>query len=368
MPAKPAPRKHRPFTVRRNRHPEAPPPIDDVELQSLVGSLFCRGLAIRKIHETVAKEHSWLDLRRTDLYPLLHDAAKLGRFRYRDLAHEAGSRDLLHRHHWLRGVRVVRTTVGTAVAQAAAESLLELVKKVVRSRNSRTVHIGFYGGHTMRALAREFGDLFRAATDDLPQHLVIHSLVAGFDPKDPSTDPQSFTQYFRGESRNEVKVEFHRLTAPPLVHPEGFRVLRDLPFIKEAFEAARDVDIVVTSGSCWNDPDSALRKFMEQSPACHDALVAAKVIGDVGWRPIGVGGPICIETKVRALTLFELSDLPALIHDEKRVLMTLGPCGLCNTPKDGLLACLMNQEQPLMTDLVVDSRTWGRYLEGCPQA
>ncbi len=86
-------------------------------------------------------------------------------------------------------------------------------------------------------------------------------------------------------------------------------------------------------------------------------LEAASCRGDIFWRPIADDGPIQADTDTRALTLIELSDLPGLIRAGKRVLLMLAPCGKCHRPKGRLLKCVLEQKRPIITDLVVDSRS-----------
>jgi hypothetical protein len=147
-----------------------------------------------------------------------------------------------------------------------------------------------------------------------------------------------------------------------LVNADGMSVVRDQPDIKEALAAVRDIDIIVASGSDWLDPHSAFRNLMERSPESKSALDEAGVVADLAWLPFGKKGPIVTETRIRALTLVELSDLPGLIRQGKHVLLTLGPCGLCQTPKGRLLDCLLKQQDPLVTDLVVDSRSVAQMM------
>jgi hypothetical protein len=61
---------------------------------------------------------------------------------------------------------------------------------------------------------------------------------------------------------------------------------------------------------------------------------------------------------MRAMTLMELSDLPGFISDKgKHVLLALGPCGVCKTPKGNILRAILDQDPHLISHLVVDSRT-----------
>ena len=89
-----------------------------------------------------------------------------------------------------------------------------------------------------------------------------------------------------------------------------------------------------------------------------------KCVGDVLWRPIARTGPIVTETKLRALTLVELTDLPRMIKRDKQVLLMLAPCGMCHEPKGELLDTILNLDpsQQIVTNVVVDSVTAGQML------
>jgi DNA-binding transcriptional regulator LsrR (DeoR family) len=337
--------------------------LDDTELIGAVCTSFVEGHTVGQIVQDVEQKYG-IKLKREKPYALLRLAAKRGWLSFNPPQHWRWTKMLGDDHPWLQSTRVVHAAASRDVTQAGAESLLRLIKNFHRIQGRGTVHVGFCGGHTMRALARAFAGLLSEPTDDLPQRVVIHAMAAGFDPHDPTTDPNTFCSYFTGGLLNDIKVEFLGLAAPSMVQPDSIRRLRTFPGIKEAFEAVGQLDIIVASGSCWLDGHSALRNLMHSSSKSERVLEENGCIGDVFWRPLSDAGPIEIETAVRALTLVDLSDLPGLIRDGKRVLLSLGPCGKCNTPKGRLLACLLQQRQPLMTDLVVDSRTVAQMMRG----
>ena len=155
----------------------------------------------------------------------------------------------------------------------------------------------------------------------------------------------------------QIEPEFVGLHAPSMVLTEAIQRLRKNAEIARAFDAVEDLDIIVTSGSDWKDPHSSLRACMEASESTYKTLKQENTVGDMLWRPLGEDGPVETETKRRALTLVELSDLPAFIEDGKYVLMMLGPCGECNRHKGRILHTILKQKQQLITHLVCDSRT-----------
>lgn len=341
--------------------------LDPIEILAAVCGDIAEGFTIRQILARMETKYPKVKLTREDPYALMRKAAKRGWFSFHPPQHWHWTKMLEDDYYWLKDVRVVHTPTPEHVMQEGAESLLRLLKRYLRKHGRREVHIGFSGGHAMRSLARWFAKLLSESTDSLPDKVVIHAMAAGFDPRDPTTDPNTFCSYFSAVPMNEIKVEFLGLAAPSLVKPADIRALRDLPDIRDAFAAVREIDIIVASGSDWLDPHSALRNLMLRSPESARVLEAEGCIADILWRPLSERGPIEKETCIRALTLVELSELPGLIEQGKHVLLTLAPCGLCNEPKGRLLSCLLGQPKPLFTDLVVDTRTVAHMLRLKPE-
>jgi DNA-binding transcriptional regulator LsrR (DeoR family) len=330
---------------------------DKRDMISIACHYLCKGHTVREIQDLVKKEYPDAKLKREDVYSLFREAAKLGWVNFRPPRTLRLATAIGDNYSWLKSVRVVHTAVLQDVARHAAKTLVGLLQAYRRERDRNEVHIGFAGGHSMRALAHAFADELCEPVRDLPRHVVFHALAAGFDPTDPTTNPNAFFTYFLYKPVLQIEPHFMGLSAPAIVTPEDLRRLKKLPDIKEAFAAAKKIDIVVTSGGVWKDGDSALRKRVEKSAQCMETLKKAKCEGDLLWRPLSRRGPIEKETEYRALTLIELSQLPAFIQARNRVLLMLAPCGACHQPKGSLLECVLNQKRPLVTDLVVDSGT-----------
>jgi DNA-binding transcriptional regulator LsrR (DeoR family) len=133
--------------------------------------------------------------------------------------------------------------------------------------------------------------------------------------------------------------------------------------IKEAYAARGEIDIFVTSGAEWADEHSLFKSCMKRSEESFKKLEEAGCVGDILWRPVGEHRPIEVATKIRAMTLVELSELPRFIARGKEVLLVLGSCGGCDRPKGRLLRAILNQKgQQLITHLVADSRTVSQAL------
>jgi DNA-binding transcriptional regulator LsrR (DeoR family) len=265
------------------------------------------------------------------------------------------------RYDRLTDVEVVRTTVVSDVARRAAEKLVKMLQGYGTS--TKTVHIGLSGGLTMREFASAFAEEICQPTENLPKKIVLHGLVAGFDPDDPTTVPSAFYTYFLMNPVLQIEAEFKGFNATPMVKLKELDGIMDRDEIRDAHAAVADIDIFVTTGADCRE-HSTLFKRMEQSPASVDTLNKLEWIGDIFWRPIGTNGPIMTETDIRAMTLLELDELPALIANNKKVLLVLGPCPdpSCNKPKDDILAAVLNQKERYITHLVVDSRTGGQFV------
>lgn len=352
---KTAPASHR---TRRAKSRDAPALVDDVEITSAVCRWFCEGHKPAAIADKVKSSFPGIHMTREAPYGILQRAGRKGWLQFRPPQHAQYRELLRERYAWLDGIEVAHTATVADVAFAAAKELLRLV----RSRRGEEVHIGFAGGHSMRELAKALARLLCEPHSDLPTTIWLHALATGFNPEDPTTNPNAFFTYFLNEGVIDVKFRFHGLSAPSMIHPRALAGLRKLDDIRLAFEAVENLDIIVTSGASWKDEDSTLLKRMRESRESVKILDGADCIGDILWRPIGPRGPIETVTDLRALTLVDLQQLPRFIETGKRVLLMLAPCGKCHAPKGELLASVLNQNQPLITDLVVDSVSVGQML------
>jgi len=349
-------------------NPYEPGRLDDIERIAAVFNYFKGGLTACEIVAAVERDFPSTKLSREDPLALLRKAATRGWLAFHPPGEHRLEVALRKSYSWLQDVQVVHSPMGGDVAYTGALSLLRLVKNLHIRQEKNEVHVGFSGGHAMRALALAFADVLCEPAEDLPETIVFHPMVAGFDPTDPTTDPNSFCVYFFDNPLMQVRPKFVGFRAPSLVKPADIETLRDLPDIRAAFAAVPDIDIIVASGASWLDQHSSLRSLMQRSQPCMSVLEEEGCVADVLWRPISERGPIERATEIRALTLVELSDLPKLIRQGKHVLFTLAPCGLCNSPKGRLLSCLLNMKQHLMTELVVDSRTAAEMMRRKPSS
>jgi DNA-binding transcriptional regulator LsrR (DeoR family) len=219
------------------------------------------------------------------------------------------------------------------------------------------VHIGFAAGLSMLQLAQAFADLLCERVEDLPRKIVLVALVTGYEAGSPTTDPNSFFTYFLNRPLR-VQMEFVGLHAPTIIRSEQISRLRKNREIADAFAESERLDIIATSGADWSDGHSWLRTFMQgRSQESLDELIRAGATADLLWQPLGEHGPLDEQTACRALTLIELRDLPTFVKDGKQVLLMLGPCCSCKRPKGRVLQSVLGNSEPMVTHIVVDSRT-----------
>lgn len=326
------------------------------DLVCAVCEFVCQGYNVKQTVAAVAERHGYR-LTREQVYRLFAYGCRMGWVPFQPPRNVALAMELRRRYPWLGHIDVIPSTVVRDVANYAAVHLREIVQTIRRRDDREAVHIGFAGGHSVRDLAEAFAKLLHQPAEDLPETLWLHSLTDLFDLTDPSTAPNAFVWYFMNEALGQVQVRFVGLSAPAMVTPASLQELRKQADIRDALEAANRLDVIVTSGTEWDDGDNALRRRLEPSRESIEMLEAAGCRGDIFWRPIADDGPIQADTDTRALTLIELSDLPGLIRAGKRVLLMLAPCGKCHRPKGRLLECVLEQKRPIITDLVVDSRS-----------
>jgi len=328
--------------------------LDDYEIIALVAGYFCGdGLTATQIRERMKKEHS-VEMTRERPYRYLQRAAAKHWLQFvppqeHSLQHRIKEVD----HPWLHDVSVVRTGRCEDVAYRGAKMLLELLQQ---HHSGGEVHIGFSGGSSLRTLAQRFAELLREPTRHLPAKIVFHALVAGFDVNDPTTDPNAFFTYFVGDPAMSFETSFVALHSPAMVESKLEPTLRELPAIKEAYDRSSQIDIIVTSTSCWKDEHSMLRHYMHVAGEPVEKLENEGCVGDILWQPFGTAGPFELKTRVRAMTIMKLSKLSELVAAGKHVLLVAGPCAKCHRPKAEVVKAILDHEQRLITHLVTDSR------------
>ena len=340
-------------TFARQRRERLKNLMKNFELVSLVGIMHVKGATNLEILRAVRKKFPKAKLKREDPNTIIRRAAALKWFRFQPPRHDEYRQEILNLHA-LEDIDVTRSSEVDVIALSGARMLLRMLRYLGDSKD--VVHVGVAGGHTIRALmqalANEIGDPFK----DMPKVVHFHALAAGFNPDEPSTNPNAFVTFF-DDKFIATKIRFTGLSAPAMVEHDTFEKLKkNFADIREAFEAMKLLDIVVTSGSTWHE-DGVLHQRMK--PADQKILEAEGVVGDLLWRPISRGGPIEAETD-RAFTLIELDQLRQMVRKGKKVLVALAPCGMCGELKGELLEAIL--EHKLANYVVVDARSAGQML------
>lgn len=341
------------------KHRQGRSALDHVEVQAHVCGLFLEGKTVDEIVKICNGEG--IHLNRQNVYVILKEAARHKRFKYTAPPAHTFADELVDQFPRLRSrLDVVHSVETEQIANRAAEKILELITSSRNeSRQKNEFHLGFAGGGLLELTASLLSDKLRECRLPLPDTLYFHSLVARFD-DDPVMDPNSFVRHFILGPSLPLAVRFVGVMAPGFIDTGTVQHLRQTEGIREAFERKRDLDLLVTSaGGHWTSGCSRLHQLYELGK--HDQLLnelnAQHCIGDLMWCPVGEKGPIVLNHGKRAMTLVDLSELPSLIGQGKRVMLVLGPCASCRRPKSEILRTLLKLRQPLITDVVVDSYT-----------
>ena len=328
--------------------------LDKAEQMSVVCRLFCDGLKLSQIAKKISQDYR-TDFKRESTYPIIADAVKKEWIRYIPPPASMLEIKLKEMYDWLK-IQVIHTSQSKDVAYHGAKMLIEMLKDF-KQQNRKEVHLGFAGGHAMRKLTQLFASMLSQSNGTIPKKLVLHAIVAGFDVYEPTTDPNTFFTLFQTANPAGIEFSFVGLHTPPVVFGSQYKKLRMAEGIKESYDEAKKIDIIITSATNWSDKDSTFRKYMEKSKDCFDLLESSNCIGDMLWQPIGPREPIDLKTKIRAMTLWELSQIPDLIKKGKRVVLFLAACSKCGQPKSEVLRAILNQKNRLITHLVADSRS-----------
>lgn len=240
------------------------------------------------------------------------------------------------------------------VAKLAAEQALKLIRLVQETRKEGSVtgekdgeedtdkvHIGFSAGGTSHAFAYHLARMLEGQ-HNLPM-LVLHSLTSGFFMDDPSAAPVVSLQQF---SRIEPKPEYVVLFSSPVVARNEVENLRSQPFTKEAFDAARKIDIIVTSVAVADHEHNLFRyaigqKDPENSESRLDRLRKLGWAGDIMWRPYSAAGEQ-LDCDIEPVSVVGFQDLVDRSSNKTSYVICIGgPCATCKeTKKDALLPLL----------------------------
>jgi DNA-binding transcriptional regulator LsrR (DeoR family) len=346
--------------------------LDRFELESKVCNLFCEGKSTAAIRDLLANENPPIVLRRKEPWEIIQRVAKgqhhlSGSLQFVPPVTQALGRRLQAGRKWLEDrVEVVHTADVENIAYRAAGRLLDIMRDSARP----DFHVGFAGGGLLEQTARILAAKLSAAEIDpnlLPKRLYFHAMIGRFG-DDPGTDPNSFAAYFTREPL-QMEVRFEGLPTPGMVSAENEAILRDMEDIKASYDKIDLLDVIVTSaGGHWDLGHSRLHAAYgeKKDTAALAWLKEQGCIGDLMWRPISKSGAVSLADHTRAMTLIRLDQLPQLIQQRKKVMLILGPCVKCGKPKPEILDAVLNWSPPLITHLVVDSRTVHQLFRDYP--
>jgi DNA-binding transcriptional regulator LsrR (DeoR family) len=346
--------------------------LDRVELESKICNLFCKGKSTAEIRDILANDNPPITLRRKEAWEIIQRVAKghpsSGALQYvPSVAYALGGR-LQAGREWLKDrVEVVHTADVENIAYRAAGRLVD----IMRDSAGPDFHVGFAGGglleQTARILAAKLSSA-EIAPNLLPKRLYFHAMIGRFG-DDPATDPNSFAAHFTREPL-QMEVRFEGLMSPGMVSADNEAILRNMPGIKESYDKIDLLDVVVTSaGGHWDLGHSRLYgAYVEKNDRAALAWFKEQgCIGDLMWGPIAKSGAVPLGDHTRAMTLITLDQLPKLIQQRKKVMLILGPCVTCGKPKPEILDAVLNWSPPLITHLVVDSRTVHQLFRDYPR-
>ena len=319
---------------------------------------FKRKLATQQISDEVEAElgrvHSDFEMSREKVYELIREARRRGYFQILP-PQETALRDRLEAR-WGEGFHVVHMTELDHLATAAVEVVAELIERLHREGREE-VHLGLGAGMTSMLVAKHLAVRLRAA-ERLPK-LVFHALTSGFHVTQPHTAPVSFFGFFEAVPTD---IAYVGLFASAFVRSRDWARMRQGPGVKESFDRACEIDILVTALGSPSHGHGDFYRFMQiGSEQGLQALRRAEWIGDVQYRPYSARGPLLTDAQVRAVTLFEISDLVELAErPDKHVVLVAGPCsypGCGRTRTDAIRPLLVEPSLKVWKTIVTDTET-----------
>ena len=194
--------------------------------------------------------------------------------------------------------------------------------------------------------------------------IVLHALSSGFNVEEPATAPVAFFNFFHGVS----KVSYRGLFAPAYVKHQEWNAMCKRVGVRESFAEKKKIQIIITALASKEDDHGELNRFIKVNAALgrqvEKMLNKEGRRGDVIYRPFNDRGPITRRAGIRAVTLYELSELVKFAADAKKaVILVAGPCGGCRRSRsDALLPLLTEPDLDVWSHLVTDEQTASECL------
>lgn len=344
---------------------------DPDRILALVCHYFCEGRSPSEIKRVMWERHE-IEISRETPYKALSIAASRHWLRFVSPTEDVLGERLSERFPWLKAE--VLASVGVeGVATQAAEIIIKMLCDRAAQLGKDTLAIGWSGGHSTSLVAKRLAGLLSEPREGLPKKVVFQSLTAGFDLETVVTDPNGFLSYLVGSPTVRVKTGFVGLRAPAIVKIDQREEVLALPGIKEAYDLAQSLDVVVTAAGVLDDEHSMLHRYYDRySKATADFLKRSRCVGDILWWPLRETEPVSLAEARRdkaskdfywALPLLDPVRLHALVQGGANVLLVLGPCTYCFKDKSTVLGAILKQREQLVTHLVADSRSVRTFLD-----
>lgn len=332
----------------------------DIELTTAICDWFCQGEKPSDLPAMV-KDRFGYTISRERPYAILRAAALMGWLTFDAPLEYRLGQHLERKYIWLERADIVQSTRFRDVGVRAARTLLDLVRKksyeLQVAGADRIVHIGLAGGRSTRVVAEEFSKLLRKPSTDLPEAIVLHSMSTGAQADDPTTDPNTFFNYFVPDSGLIVEVGFNALHGPLMPDQAMLQRLNKTSEVREARTEGEKIHIVVTAAASWARNSSQFKKNMDKYGESVRELERLGCVADCCWQPLSKHGPIDEDTAFRAMTLITLKEMAQRIAEQQiKVLLVLGPTS-AGEPRDDVLKVMLGIEPCLFTHLVADLET-----------
>jgi hypothetical protein len=325
-------------------------------------TLFFAGKKVADILTALRPEFP--DLTRETIYPRLAKAYGLGLVKLVPPVEQVLADRIKTKFPKCRGtdIQVVKTqgrTYNEAVSVTAANVALDLLCELGAKGYPR-VAIGLGPGKASLDFVRSLS----AQVDDTPgvPELDLCAITAGCIPTLPEYAPLSFFNLF---SDNRVRDRL-ALFAETLVPVNDFPQITTRVGVREAFKAKPDIRLVVTALGDTDDEHDLLVRLMRASGR---DIKKRGAVGNVQYRPFTRIGALRERPEdLRAVTLFELSDLAEMCQQKDRhVLLIARQCGMCGMNRANVLQPLLERDElRVFSHLVMDLSTANALLM-CPQ-
>jgi len=323
-----------------------------------VAELFVKGVPAKQISVQIAREMGYsVGLTHENVYELVRKLFDRGLAWFAPPRHTRLEASLRAKYAGIEGrhVEVVDGTEMDPVPVRAALHVHRLIHQLAGPNRDRPVHLALGVGRSVQMFARALAARLRS--DPKAPHVVLHAMAPSYDLGDPLETPITFFTYFMDVLPRPGFVSFQGV---PVVRADEYGAVRRGPVVAEAFEAASQVQIVVTSMASSADEHGYLLKYERRygdGRRGETWLLEAGWIGDLHLRPYSRTGVIVPgDDCLMPLSLFELPDLRRLSGEEgKHVVLLCPPCRQCDKTKAAALQPLLQAE---------DLRVWNHlFLE-----